>query len=250
MNRSVFRWPAPARAAVSLSFDDARPSQLDCGVSALDSFGVKATFYVSIGPARARSSEWAEVSERGHEIGNHSKTHPCSGNFEWVERPLEDMTLDDMERELLEANRAIGELAGITPKTFAYPCGQSFVGRGCDCQSYVPLVARHFEVGRAAFSETDNNPERCDLAAVASSNMDRRTWSELEQLLKLALQRGRWLVLTGHEIGPQDAHQTTRLDTLRRFCEFAAGHSELWVGTVLEVGRYVHSQRGSTNSGA
>ena len=41
------RWfPGRAKAAVSVTFDDARPSQLDRGIPILDRHGVRGTFYV------------------------------------------------------------------------------------------------------------------------------------------------------------------------------------------------------------
>ncbi len=43
---AVFSWPEGKRAAVSLSFDDARESQVISGTRLLDQYGVKATFYV------------------------------------------------------------------------------------------------------------------------------------------------------------------------------------------------------------
>ena len=41
-----FPWPEGARAAVSLSFDDARPSQVDVGLPIFDRHGVKVTFFL------------------------------------------------------------------------------------------------------------------------------------------------------------------------------------------------------------
>jgi peptidoglycan/xylan/chitin deacetylase (PgdA/CDA1 family) len=41
-----FSWPEGKRAAVSLSFDDARLSQIDTGLALFRRLGVKATFYV------------------------------------------------------------------------------------------------------------------------------------------------------------------------------------------------------------
>ena len=43
---AAFRWPT-GRAAVSLSFDDARTSQVDEGLALLKKMGVKVTFFVT-----------------------------------------------------------------------------------------------------------------------------------------------------------------------------------------------------------
>jgi len=60
----------------------------------LDQFGVKATFYISPDNMVKRVDAWREALNNGHEIGNHTLVHPCSGNFEWSRhKALEDYTL-------------------------------------------------------------------------------------------------------------------------------------------------------------
>src|SRR5690242_18300226 len=80
----AIEWPEGKKVAVSLSFDDARLSQVDAGIPMLDEYGVKATFYLNPDPMRERLEGWRKAVASGHEIGNHSKTHPCSGNYFWV----------------------------------------------------------------------------------------------------------------------------------------------------------------------
>lgn len=43
-NIKIFNWPQGKKAAISLTFDDARFSQSDTGTLFLDRYGVKATF--------------------------------------------------------------------------------------------------------------------------------------------------------------------------------------------------------------
>jgi peptidoglycan/xylan/chitin deacetylase (PgdA/CDA1 family) len=68
-------FPAGASAAVSLSFDDARASQLD-GARMLTEHGLRATFYVLPSGLTAAPDRWRAVAGSGHELGNHSTTHP------------------------------------------------------------------------------------------------------------------------------------------------------------------------------
>ena len=96
-----------------------------------------------------RIDGWKKAVVNGHDIGNHSVYHPCSGNFAWSRnRALEEYTLQKMKSELDSASRLINELLGVHPVSFAYPCGQTFIGRGAGVQSYVPLIASMFESGR------------------------------------------------------------------------------------------------------
>jgi hypothetical protein len=108
--------------------------------------------------------------EAGHEIGNHTITHPCSKNFAFISeagrRSLEEMSLDEIGQEIDETNRRLTEiLPEQGPVSFAYPCYQPFVGRGAGRQSYVPVVLKHCVAGRGR-GERSNDPRYCDLGYV------------------------------------------------------------------------------------
>jgi len=240
----AFVWPEDRRAAVSLSFDDARASQADIGIPLLDSYGIKATFYVSLPALRAKLPAWQAALAAGHEIGNHSVRHPCTGNFPFSrEKALEDYTLDQMATELDQANAEIEKLLGVRPVTFAYPCGQKFVGRGVEARSYVPLVASRFLAGRGWRDEAPTDPAFCDLAQLMTMELDGLTWDQLKALIDQTVQHGFWLVLCGHNVG-ESGRQAVRTDTLRAFCEYVRDpRNGLWVDTVATVARYVAEHR-------
>jgi peptidoglycan/xylan/chitin deacetylase (PgdA/CDA1 family) len=238
-----FTWPNGKRAAISLSFDDARLSQPDKGFALLHSFGVKATFYVSFGSLEQRLDQWKQAIDEGHEIGNHSTTHPCSGNFPWGHsNALEDYTLERMEKEMTDANERIRSLLGVTPTTFAYPCGQKFVGRGAQTKSYVPLVAKHFVVGRGFRDEVPNDPGYCDPAQAFGVDMDNVSFDDLLGVINQTVARGGWLILAGHEIG-DEGPQTTLLDTLSRLCRHCAQENGIWLDTVDRIGSHIIASR-------
>ncbi|MBM4031443.1 MAG: polysaccharide deacetylase [Planctomycetes bacterium] len=239
-----FPWPAGKRAAVSLTFDDARLSQVDRGLAILDARGVKATFYVSPANLARRLEGWRAAVAAGHEIGNHTMTHPCSGNFPFARaNALEDCTLERMETELLNANAECDRLLGVVPTTFAYPCGQSFVGRGESLKSYIPLVAKHFIVGRGAFSEIHNDPSFCDLAHVTGLDADGKSFEQLKGMVDRAADAGAWLVLFGHDVG-EGGHQVTRADALDALCRYCREEANgIWIDTVAAIGRYVSDKR-------
>ena len=239
-----FPWPNGRRAAVSLTFDDARLSQVDRGLGILDAHGAKATFYVSPGNMPLRLGGWRKAVANGHEIGNHTLSHPCSGNFLFARHnALEDYTLERIETEILNANAEVDRLLGVVPRTFAYPCGHSFVGRGESVRSYVPLVARHFAVGRGAFSETHNDPAFCDLAQVTGLDGDGKSFEQLKAMVDRAVADGGWLVLFGHEVG-DGGNQTTRADALDALCRYCLDPaSGIWLDTVAAVGTHVKETR-------
>src|SRR5215468_4684453 len=108
-----FTWPAGKRGAVSLSFDDARVSQIEQGMPVLESFGLRGTFYVCIPEITTSRDAWRTAAARGHEIGNHTVNHPCTGNFVWCKAHLEDYTLAMMEADLTGAQTAIHQALGV-----------------------------------------------------------------------------------------------------------------------------------------
>lgn len=242
--RSTFVWPEGKRASLSLTFDDARVSQAQVGIPLLDRHSIKATFYVSPAPFQAHLPAWKQALANGHEIGNHSLRHPCTGNFAFArEKALEDYTLAEMERELKEANRVIESALGVRPATFAYPCGQKFVGRGAHLQSYVPLVARMFQAGRGWMDEAANDPGFCDPAQLLGVELDGRDFAAAKKLIDTAIENGSWLVFAGHEIG-EGGRQTTRIDTLEAICRYAQDrNSGIWIDTVQNIVRYVAEAR-------
>jgi len=171
--------------------------------------------------------------------------HPCTGNFSWARhKALEDYTLAEMAAELDEASDLIEESLGVRPVSFAYPCGQKYVGRGENVESYVPLVARKFLTGRGWLDEGPNDPGFCDMAQLMAMELDGLTFEQLKDLLDDAVEKGAWLVLCGHEIGTEGRHQTVHVDTLHAFCEYAQDPANgLWVAPVGEIARYVTAHR-------
>jgi peptidoglycan/xylan/chitin deacetylase (PgdA/CDA1 family) len=239
-----FKWPEGKHGAISVTFDDARFSQIDTGIPLLDEYGVKATFYVSIDPMKKRLEEWKKAVANGHEIGNHSLTHPCSGNFSFAyKKALENYNLNKMHYELTEANNIIERLLGVKPVSFAYPCGQKFVGRGINARSYIPVVAENFLTGRGWMDEWSNDPTFCDMAQLMGVELDGKDFEQARQWIDKTTANGGWLIFCGHEIG-EGGRQTTLSPTLRAICEYAQDPANgLWLDTVQTIANYIVEQR-------
>jgi peptidoglycan/xylan/chitin deacetylase (PgdA/CDA1 family) len=239
-----FPWPEGKKCAVSLSFDDARPSQLDNGIPILNQHGMKATFFISPNNLELRLDDWKKVVSSGHEIGNHSMTHPCSGNFTWSrDNALENHTIDTIRADLESANRFLQEKLGIVPVSFAYPCGQKFVGRGEAVQSYVPVVLKLFHSGRGWLDESSNSPRFVDFGQVLGMELDGLSFEEAKTLIDKAAEEGHWLVLCGHDIGDA-APQTTLSETLESICQYvSAPENAIWMDTIEKVGAFIRKNR-------
>ncbi len=239
-----FQWPQGREMALSLTFDDARISQTDIGVPLLDRHGVKATFYVSPGNLLLRAEDWKKASLNGHDVGNHSILHPCTGNFAWSRnKALEDYTLDKMRIELDSASRLIEKVVGVNPVSFAFPCGQKFVGRGLEARSYVPLIAEMFETGRGWLDEGPNNPSFCDFSQLMGMELDGKSFSQIKDLIESARKQGYWLILAGHEIN-EKGFQTSMVSTIDSLCSYAADPAnKIWIDNVRNIASYIRAVR-------
>ena len=243
-------FPPSCRAAVSLTFDDGLKSQLEVAVPLLNDRGLRATFYLNPRGTTPESDDWREcwaawksVAEQGHELGNHSLTHPCSRAFgdQLVARCLETMTLQDIEVDVLEAERRLRELTGINVRSFAYPCYQDFVGYGLTRQSYVPVIAKHFVAACGGGEYPDNHPLTCDLHYLWSLKAEYLRGAELIGWVEWTAQRGRWLIFTFH--GIDEGHLPISRQALTELCNYLVRCKDIWVAPVAEVAQRIIAWR-------
>ena len=240
---SPYPWPGGKVAAISLSFDDARESQVIVGTKLLDQYGVKATFFVVPSTVQRQLEGWKKAVASGHEIGNHSLTHPCMENFDWSRNnALENYSLKTMQKNLSECNKQIEELLGVRPEVFAYPCGQKYIGRGTKTKSYVPIVSKMFLAGRGWLDEAPNNPRYCNFAQLTGVEMDGKNFDQVLPLIEAAKKTGKWLLLAGHEMG-EEGQQTTRLSMLKQLAEYVNDPANgIWIAPVGTIAKYIQEQ--------
>ena len=241
----VFAWPNGARAAVSLAYDDALDSQLDHAIPALDRYGLKATFYLTLSNESVlrRIDEWRQAARSGHELGNHSLFHQCSKMAparEWVteQRNLDTTSAGQMRDQVLLANTFLHAIDGKRERTFTPPCGD-VIASG---ENYVQSLRSAFVAFRtegatvvAKMSEVD--PYR--VGAVAYTNV---TGLQLIAIVKQAAARGTMANLTFHGVGAdylavsRDAH-----DELVRY--LAENRRTYWTDTFVSIMKYVRARQ-------
>ena len=248
LDPSGFPWPDGAKMALSLTFDDGRSSQVTHAVPLLDSVGVKATFYAQPENLLEELELWQKAVASGHEIGNHTIGHPCTGNYAWTRYDgvvLESYDLDRMRAELVQANDEIEELLGVRPVGFAYPCGQTYVGCGRDTKSYVPLIAELFQTGRRWLDETSNAPDHFDPAQVMSMRMDGADFSTVRRMIERTKRNENWLVLAGHGVGDSGSSRWgTNLGILRELLAYAQDPDNgVWLAPVSEVASFIAKEQ-------
>lgn len=238
-----FEWPNGAQGAISLTFDDGMRSQREVAAPLLNDHNLRATFYVNPRDDYATMlAAWREVAAAGHEIGNHTVSHPCSKNFSFISEngrlALEEVSWEQMAWEIDETNRRIQEvLPDQGPVSFAYPCYQQFIGRGRERRSYVPLVVERCVAGRGR-GERANDPHYCDLGYLWSFPCERMTAAEMIGMVEQTVQEGQWAILTFH--GVHEGHlSVTETDLAELAAYLDRQRSRVWTGTVAEVAKWV-----------
>lgn len=240
-----FHWPDGHTAAVSLGYDDALDSQLDHALPALDRRGFKASFYLPLSREAviARLEDWRRAAASGHELGNHTLFHQCSGaagGRGWIEphRDLDAVSAAQMQDQARLASALLTAIDGRAERTFAVPCGETMAA-GAD---YVTGLAPEFVAIRHHEGAMPGSLDQLDPAAVPVQVPAGASGAELIALVEAARARGGLVVLTFHGIGEAplavsvQAHEAL-LDHL------AANRGAYWVDTFLSIMKHVRAER-------
>lgn len=238
---ATFQWPHDASAAVSLTYDDGEPDNLDHAIPDLDDAGFRGTFYLyGTCPAAQRIDEWRQAFARGHEIGNHTYRHPCRNDArprtKPLKNPLENYTADRIADEVAAAADWLDEAIGVDRhRTFAYPCGCTAIGMPPRERPYRDAVAgRH--PGARDLRPIVNDPQRFDPLRIGSFIFDANRLDEFLGACRLAIDAGGWTVLTFHSIdGP--SHNTDR--QVHRSLLAQLQQMPVWVAPVRDVLQHV-----------
>lgn len=236
-----YAWPGGARAAVSLAYDDALPSQLDNALPALDRHGLKGSFYLTLSAdtVRARMDEWRAAARNGHELGNHTLFHQCDATApgrDWVrpEQALGNTTVAQMQAQVALANVLLHAIDGSTEFTFTVPCGDRLAADG----DYVAGLRDRFlgiKVGQGAVVPDMGTFDR---GAVPVVTPEDASGAALIALVEEAGRRGTQVNFTFHGIGGDHLSVSTAAhDALLAY--LAAHRERYWTATFREQMRWV-----------
>jgi peptidoglycan-N-acetylglucosamine deacetylase len=245
-------WPSGAEGAVSLTFDDGMPSQLDRAVPILDRLGLKGTFYVTPGYSKSwdyNVERWRGLAANGHELANHTDKHPCSCQNDFRhggDYCLEKLDIKEIERAIDDAERSLQNLTSLpaSARSFAYPCYNTDVGAGTSRRSYVPEVVKRYSAARAGWdsSSRDNDPATVDLSYVFAFAADGQKAQQVIANVEDSLHRGRWAVIVFHGIGTEwNVIDTVEFGRLIQY--LANNRHRIWIAPFVEVADYIRSNR-------
>ena len=240
-----FAWPNGQKAAVSLGYDDALDSQLDHAIPALDRHRLKGSFYLilSAPTVRARMQDWRAAAANGHELGNHTLFHQCSGGGagrEWVlpQRDLRSTTVAQMRDQLALASTMLQAIDGKTARTLTAPCFERMASDG----DYIAAVAPEFVGIKLGGGAVVADMATLDPSAVPVLAPEGLSGAQLIAIVEEAGRKGTMVNFTFHGIGGD--HIQTSLQAHEELLAWLDAHrDEYWTATFLDIMTWVRGQQ-------
>ena len=105
--------PTTGNKVIALTFDDGPGPYTAHLLDVLDQYGAKATFFLIGSKVSSQANIVRSIHARGHQLGNHSWSHP----------ELPKLPVDQIADEIDRTNDAIKQATGVTPAILRPPYG-------------------------------------------------------------------------------------------------------------------------------
>lgn len=194
---------------ISLTFDDGWKNQYIRALPILEKYNFKGTFYIisrmpefmlQEGEGRMTQEDINDLSNKGHEIGAHSQTHPF----------LDQCTYDNATKEILGSKEDL-EKKGLNIKTFCYPYGNTSSSVSSIVEQSGFLGARLAEGGYNTVSTNRFNLE-------AKCLRDFTSFEEVKNWVDSI--NNRWLILVFHQIESNPGGWGTEPELFEKICHY------------------------------
>jgi peptidoglycan/xylan/chitin deacetylase (PgdA/CDA1 family) len=236
------------RCAVVLTYDDGLNVHLTNVVPALDSLGLRGTFYISdyFDGLKNQIPKWRKAAAHGHELANHSIWHPCEGGragreFVKPDYDLNNYTVKRMVNEVKAMNNILYAIDGKTRRTFAYPCGDTKIHD----TSYIDSLKNDFIAARGVRPEM-LTAEKIDLYDVPCYAVNGQSAEELIALVKQAMEKHALLVFLFHGVGGEH-NLNVSLEAHSRLLHFLKQHQkEIWIAPMMDIAEYIKKYQSRT----
>lgn len=228
------------KAAVVLTYDDAINEHLDNAIPLLDSLGLKATFYITGFSAsmQSRLSDWKKIAVTGHELGNHTLYHPCTGGAgrEWVkpDYDLSKYTIQRIVDETKATSVLLQAMDGKTRRTFAFTCADTKIGDS----SFAGALKNNFIAMRNVRAQM-HTIDKIDLNDVDCYMVGGQTGEQLIEWVKKAEETQSLLVILFHGVGGGNGLDVS-LPAHRQLLQYLKQNEKnIWVAPMIEVADFV-----------
>ncbi len=233
-NLVVLDW-AGFESAVSYTFDDGQPSQLD-HYDELQRTGIKSTFYISSNVDFSGYEEgWRQVAEDGHEIGNHTVSHPHS-----------DLTGSSFGEPLESTAAEIKQCTEYIMETFnqrdVWTMAAPFGDTGWIEPAKQADVFLNRGVGGGTIAPNDaTNP--FDLPCYTASDGD--TAEIFNDLVDSIHSDGEWLIYLFHSITPTNDrwYAPVNISEIIKNINYVKSVNNVWIDTITTIGAYWLGQK-------
>lgn len=224
---------------MSLTYDDGLDSQLDIALPQLQARHIRGTFFLTKGNIQGRLKDWMAVGRTGHEIANHSVTHPCD-----ISHLRPRAFIDD---EVVAMERWLDSTFGPNrPHSYAYPCDVTDLGPGdanVQARRYAELLHKS-GITSARTSEGEPNSMRFArhhpymleaLALGYTTSSPEAIWTYLDR----AARKARWAILVIHKLAPTIKEEGEITADLHARLLDRIVASNLWCAPLGEVFKYL-----------
>lgn len=231
--------------AVVLTYDDGLNIDLSNVIPALDSVGLKGTFYISdyFNGLNAQINGWRKAAAEGHELGNHTIWHACEGGrpgreFVKPDYDLNNYSVNRMDNEIQSMNNILKAIDGKDERTFAYPCGDMRIRDTL----YLEPLKKEFVAARGVTPEmlpidkVDLNNVPCYMENGASAE-------EMIALVKKAMQTHTLLVFLFHGVGGEH-NINVSVEAHSKLLHFLKqNEKDIWIAPMINVSKFIKSKQ-------
>jgi peptidoglycan/xylan/chitin deacetylase (PgdA/CDA1 family) len=190
VENAVVEPPAPGKAMVSITFDDAWKTQYTQALPLLTKYNMKGTFYVTTQYFNTTKytgfmtrANVKDLYAKGHEIGGHTVSHPH----------LTKVSSTTLTAELKNSKATLDTLIGKPITGIAYPFGE-YNQKVIDEAKKLGYTNGRTVEGGLNVATTDKFRLYSISPSVATP------LSEIKQNIDAAKREGKWLIIAFHEI--------------------------------------------------